>query len=113
MHEEALDVLPALLREAGIERPVLVGHSDGGSIALIHASAHAVSGLVLLAPHVFVEDVTVASIEEAREHVRDHGPRRADGVATTATPSAPSGSGTTSGSRPSSAPGTSRTCSAA
>ena len=67
MHEEALDVLPALLREAGIERPVLVGHSDGGSIALIHASAHPVSGLVLLAPHVFVEDVSVASIEEARE----------------------------------------------
>ena len=66
MHEEALEVLPALLREAGIERPVLVGHSDGGSIALIHASEHDVSGLVLLAPHVFVEDVTVASIEEAR-----------------------------------------------
>ena len=67
MHEEALDVLPELLRVAGIENPVLVGHSDGGSIALIHASAHPVSGLVLLAPHVFVEDVSVASIEEARE----------------------------------------------
>ena len=66
MHEEALDVLPALLRAAGIEAPVLVGHSDGGSIALIHASSHPVSGLVLLAPHVFVEDVTVTSIEEAR-----------------------------------------------
>ena len=46
---------------------MLVGHSDGGSIALIHARAHPVSGLVLLAPHVFVEDVSVASIEEARE----------------------------------------------
>ncbi|WP_028066178.1 alpha/beta fold hydrolase [Solirubrobacter soli] len=67
MHEEALDVLPGLLSNAGIERPVLVGHSDGGSIALIHASQHPVSALVLLAPHVFVEDVTVASIEEARE----------------------------------------------
>ncbi len=66
MHEEALDVLPALLRAAGIERPVLVGHSDGGSIALIHAGRHDVSGLVLLAPHVFVEDLSVASIEEAR-----------------------------------------------
>ena len=66
MHEEALEVLPALLREAGIERPVLVGHSDGGSIALIHASEHPVERLILLAPHVFVEDVTVASIEEAR-----------------------------------------------
>ncbi|HEY6890661.1 MAG TPA: alpha/beta hydrolase [Solirubrobacter sp.] len=67
MHEEALDVLPEVLAAAGIERPVLVGHSDGGSIALIHASQHPVSGLILLAPHVFVEDVTVANIEEARE----------------------------------------------
>ena len=67
MHDEALDVLPELLAVAGIERPVLVGHSDGGSIALIHASQHPVSGLVLLAPHVFVEAVTVASIEAARE----------------------------------------------
>jgi pimeloyl-ACP methyl ester carboxylesterase len=67
MHDEALDVLPRVLADAGIERPVLVGHSDGGSIALIHASQHPVSGLVLLAPHVFVEDVTVKSIEEARD----------------------------------------------
>jgi pimeloyl-ACP methyl ester carboxylesterase len=67
MHDEALDVLPELLRVAGIERPVLVGHSDGGSIALIYANGHPVSALVLLAPHVFVEDVTVASIEQARE----------------------------------------------
>jgi pimeloyl-ACP methyl ester carboxylesterase len=67
MHDEALDVLPRVLRDAGIERPVLVGHSDGASIALIHASRHPVAALVLLAPHVFVEDLTVASIEEARE----------------------------------------------
>jgi pimeloyl-ACP methyl ester carboxylesterase len=67
MHEEALDVLPGLLKDAGIERPVLVGHSDGGSIALIHAAQHPVSALVLLAPHVFVEDLTVKSIEEARD----------------------------------------------
>lgn len=66
MHEEALDVLPRLLAEHGLERPVLIGHSDGASIALIHASEHPVAGLVLLAPHVFVEDVTVTSIEEAR-----------------------------------------------
>jgi len=66
MHEEALDVLPGLLREHGIEKPVLVGHSDGASIALIHAGAHPVSALILLAPHVFVEDLSVASIEEAR-----------------------------------------------
>ena len=67
MHDEALDVLPALLDANGLEAPILVGHSDGGSIALIHASAHPVSGLVLLAPHVFVEDLSVASIAEARE----------------------------------------------
>jgi pimeloyl-ACP methyl ester carboxylesterase len=67
MHDEALDVLPELLRQTGIENPVLVGHSDGGSIALIHASEHPVSGLVLLAPHVFVEDLSVTSIAEARE----------------------------------------------
>ena len=67
MHEEALDVLPPLLAEHGIERPVLVGHSDGGSIALIHASEHPVSGLILLAPHVFVEELSVASIADARE----------------------------------------------
>ena len=67
MHDEALDVLPELLRVTGVREPVLVGHSDGGSIALIHASAHPVSALVLLAPHVFVEDLSVASITEARE----------------------------------------------
>jgi pimeloyl-ACP methyl ester carboxylesterase len=67
MHDEALEALPELLREHGIERPVLVGHSDGGSIALIHASRHPVTKLVLLAPHVFVEDLSVASIAEARE----------------------------------------------
>ena len=67
MHDEALAVLPELLHAHGIERPVLVGHSDGGSIALIHASRHPVTRLVLLAPHVFVEDLSVASIAEARE----------------------------------------------
>jgi pimeloyl-ACP methyl ester carboxylesterase len=46
---------------------VLVGHSDGASIALIHAAAHPVRALVLLAPHVFVEDLSVASIAEARD----------------------------------------------
>jgi pimeloyl-ACP methyl ester carboxylesterase len=66
MHDEALVALPDLLRATGIVRPLLVGHSDGGSIALIHAGAgHPVAGLVLLAPHVFVEDVSVASIAAA------------------------------------------------
>ena len=67
MHREALDVLPALLRELGVTRPVLVGHSDGASIALVHAGAgHPVAGLVVMAPHVFVEDESIAGIEAAR-----------------------------------------------
>jgi pimeloyl-ACP methyl ester carboxylesterase len=66
-HEEALDVLPRLLAELEVSGPVLVGHSDGASIALIHAAHHPVSALVLLAPHVFVEDVTVTAIRGTRE----------------------------------------------
>lgn len=58
MHDEALMVLPDLLAQLKIERPILLGHSDGGSIAIICAGTHdRVRGLVLLAPHVFVEDV--------------------------------------------------------
>jgi pimeloyl-ACP methyl ester carboxylesterase len=68
MHDEALDVLPALLQRFDLHDPVLVGHSDGGSIALIHAGrAGAVSALVLLAAHVFVEDESIAGITAARE----------------------------------------------
>jgi pimeloyl-ACP methyl ester carboxylesterase len=69
MHKEALDVLPRLLALTAIERPLLIGHSDGASIALIYAAnnPHAVSGLVLMAPHVFVEAVTVASIAAIAE----------------------------------------------
>jgi pimeloyl-ACP methyl ester carboxylesterase len=69
MHEEALDVLPALLDQLRIQRPVLIGHSDGASIALIHAAAAArpVAGLVCLAPHVFVEPVCVDSIARIRQ----------------------------------------------
>jgi pimeloyl-ACP methyl ester carboxylesterase len=66
-HEEALEVLPELLAALEVSDPVLVGHSDGASIALIHAAHHPVSALVLLAPHVFVEDICVAAIRETRE----------------------------------------------
>src|SRR5882724_3983112 len=68
MHDEALLVLPQFLDELGIESPILFGHSDGGSIALIHAggSGRRVSGIVALAPHVFVEDLSVASITAAK-----------------------------------------------
>ena len=67
-HEEALVVLPELLRRLDANEPVLVGHSDGASIALIHAATSPVRGLVLLAPHVVVEDVTLEAIRETREH---------------------------------------------
>jgi len=66
-HSEALEVLPAVLEALGAPEPVLVGHSDGASIALIHAGRHPVAALVLLAPHVFVEEITVTAIRETRE----------------------------------------------
>ena len=72
MHREALEALPPLLAAHGLVRPVLVGHSDGASIALIHAGhGHPVAGLVLLAPHVFVEDRSIEGIEAARRAYRD------------------------------------------
>ncbi len=68
MHDEGLEVLPAFLAALGLERPILFGHSDGGSIALICAGGTAtpLSGLVLMAPHVMVEDLSVASIAQAK-----------------------------------------------
>lgn len=68
MHREALEILPKLIDKCGFEAPVLIGHSDGGSIALIHAggAGQHLSGVVTLAAHVFNEDVCVASIQKAR-----------------------------------------------
>ena len=68
MHDEELVVLPALIDTLDIRRPVLVGHSDGGSIALIHAgrSGRPVAGLALMAPHVIVEDLSISSIAAAK-----------------------------------------------
>lgn len=79
MHREALEVLPELLARLGIEHPLLLGHSDGASIALIYAGTHAavssglrsglragLRGVVAMAPHVFVEDVSIKSIVGAR-----------------------------------------------
>jgi pimeloyl-ACP methyl ester carboxylesterase len=72
MHHEADVVLPALLGALGIERPVLIGHSDGASIALLAAGAGLpVIKLVLLAPHVIVEDVSVEAIAAARTAYAD------------------------------------------
>jgi pimeloyl-ACP methyl ester carboxylesterase len=65
MHDEALDFLPDLLRTLAVENPILVGHSDGASIALIHAGAHPVRGVVVMAPHVFIEPSCIRSIEKA------------------------------------------------
>jgi len=75
MHHEALQVLPELLRQRGIEAPVLLGHSDGGTIALLHAAHHRVSACIVLAPHVLVEEVSVRAIESARE-AYENGPLR-------------------------------------
>ncbi len=67
MHREALESLPALRERLGIAAPILVGHSDGASIALIHAGGGgAVRGIAALAPHVFVEDLSVRSIAQAK-----------------------------------------------
>jgi pimeloyl-ACP methyl ester carboxylesterase len=74
-HEEALDVLPALLPQLDAADPILVGHSDGASIALIHAAYHPVTALALIAPHAFVEDVTVAAISATRERYETGGLR--------------------------------------
>ena len=83
MHVEAQQVLPTLLRELDVRAPVLLGHSDGASIALIHAGsveggALGVTplGVIAIAPHVMVEDVSVASIEQARIAYRDTDLRR-------------------------------------
>jgi pimeloyl-ACP methyl ester carboxylesterase len=70
MHIEALDVLPKLLDRIGFRRGVLLGHSDGASIAAIYAGScqdHRVEGIALIAPHFIVEDVSVASIAEIRK----------------------------------------------
>ena len=67
MHDEAWKALPDLLSQLHIEAPILIGHSDGASIALLYAAVHhRVRGLVLLAPHVFVEDISIISIMEMK-----------------------------------------------
>jgi pimeloyl-ACP methyl ester carboxylesterase len=70
MHDEARDMLPRLLDEIGFKRGLLIGHSDGASIAAIYAGSHQdhrVGGLTLIAPHFFTEDAGIASIVEARK----------------------------------------------
>jgi pimeloyl-ACP methyl ester carboxylesterase len=70
MHVEAQEILPRLLDAIGFREGLLIGHSDGASIAAIYAGAvqdHRVQGLVLMAPHFVVEDVTINSIREIRQ----------------------------------------------
>jgi pimeloyl-ACP methyl ester carboxylesterase len=70
MHDEALQVLPELLDAIGFRRGILIGHSDGASIATIYAGSvqdHRIRGLSLIAPHFVVEDVSIASIAAAKQ----------------------------------------------
>jgi pimeloyl-ACP methyl ester carboxylesterase len=66
MHHEAWEVLPALLAQLDVERPILLGHSDGGTIALLYASRFATRSCIVMAPHLFVEDMSLRSIAAAR-----------------------------------------------
>lgn len=77
MHRQAHELLPALLRaldiDAAVDRPWLFGHSDGASIALLYAARfpQALAGAAVLAPHIVVEDLSVASIAKARQAYAD------------------------------------------
>ncbi len=75
MHAQARHTLPALLRALDIGTPLLVGHSDGATIALLHASDHPVAGCVVMAPHVMVEDISLQAIARAREAYLEGGLR--------------------------------------
>ena len=65
MHDEALIAFPEIRKNLQIENPILIGHSDGASIALIHAGRHRVRGVVAMAPHVFIEPICLTAIEAA------------------------------------------------
>ena len=67
MHRAALEELPMLLDALNIASPVLLGHSDGATIALLYASRFPVTACVVMAPHVIVEDLSVQSIAQARD----------------------------------------------
>jgi Lysophospholipase len=73
MHDEARDVLPLVLDAMGFRRGLLVGHSDGASIAAIYAGSvqdHRVRGLALMAPHFFTEDMGIAEIARAKSPLK-------------------------------------------
>ena len=59
LHREALETLPELLQQLEIQRPILIGHSDGGTIALIYAAYHQTMAIITEAAHAFVEEITL------------------------------------------------------
>ncbi len=69
MHRQAFEVLPALLSTLDISHPWLFGHSDGGSISLLYASRYSdrCAGMIVVAPHIMVEDISITSIQIARD----------------------------------------------
>lgn len=71
LHRAAFDELPALLDAADVEEPLLVGHSDGGTIALLYASRHPVTAVVTEAAHVYVEQEALAGIRRAVQHFQN------------------------------------------
>ena len=77
MHRQAYEVLPTLLMHLNVKNPWLFGHSDGASIALLYAAQFpaAVRGAIVVAPHLFVEDISIQSIKLAREAYLQHGLR--------------------------------------
>ena len=77
MHRQAYEVLPMLLARLNVKNPWLFGHSDGASIALLYAAQFpaALRGAIVVAPHLFVEDISIQSIKLAREAYLQHGLR--------------------------------------
>ena len=68
LHRQAHEVLPQLLEKLHIKKPILIGHSDGGSIALLYASKFEVKAVVSIAAHVFLEQITLEGIRASMEH---------------------------------------------
>ena len=75
MHREAFDVLPPLLAQLNIANPVLLGHSDGATIALLYASRQGVSACIAMAPHVVVEAIALRAIAKAKQDFESGGLR--------------------------------------
>ncbi len=109
MHDEAREVLPRVLDAIGFRRGLLVGHSDGASIAAIYAGSvqdHRVRGLALMAPHFFTEDMGIAEIARAKAAFETGRSARQARAAARRSPTTRSTTGAAPGSIPNSASGT-------